>query len=176
LLALKQADRVAGSSGSATAVSRGLIEEAIEAIRALAVELRPKVLDDFGLAPALERLAAVESRRTGMRIEVAEPGPLERLPYDCELALYRIAQELLGDAAGGGGAGARILLEQSAEATALVVEIDGPVADPGEATLEGLRERLRLLRGRLAVTVRPAGGTTIRAEVRGHRTIGPAAA
>jgi signal transduction histidine kinase len=178
LLALKHADRAPDLSRSsgATAVSRGLIEEAIEAIRVLAVELRPKVLDDFGLTAALERLAAVESSRTGMRIEVAEPAPLERLPRDVELALYRIAQELLADAGGGRSTAARIALEQSADTTALVVEIEGPGADPGEAALEGLHARLRLLRGRLAVTVRPAGGKTIRAEVRRPRTIGRAAA
>jgi signal transduction histidine kinase len=177
LLALKHAERapVSGESAGATAVSRGLIEDAIRAIRALAVDLRPKVLDDFGLAAALERLAAVESSRTGMRIEVAESGTIERLPCEVELALYRIAQELLAEA-GGETAGARIVLEQSADRTALVVEIDGPSTHLGEAALEGPRERLRLLGGRLAVTLRPAGGRTIRAEVRGHRTIARAAA
>jgi signal transduction histidine kinase len=178
LLALKHADRALDSSGSAgpTAVSRGLIEEAIEAIRALAVDLRPKVLDDFGLAPALERLAAVESSRTGMRIEFAEPGPLERAACEVELALYRIAQELLAGAGGGETAGARIALEQDADTTALVVDIDGPETHPREATLESLGERLRLLSGQLTVTARPAGGRTIRAEVRRPRTISRAAA
>jgi signal transduction histidine kinase len=165
LLALKRAERAAGSSGStgATAVSRGLIEEAIEDVRALAVDLRPKVLDDFGLTAALERLAAVESSRTGMRIEVAQRGPVDRLPCEVELALYRIVQELLADV----GGGARIVLEQSADTTALVVELDGSAAPTAETRLDGVRERLRMLGGRLAVTPRPSGGRTLRAEVPG---------
>ncbi len=63
-------------------------------VRRLAVELRPKALDDFGLVPALERLRDTFSEQTGMRVDL-ESQIRERLPADVETALYRIVQEAL---------------------------------------------------------------------------------
>ena len=68
--------------------------ETLHDVRRLAVELRPKALDDFGLVPALERLRETFSEQTGMRVEL-ESQIRERLPADVETALYRIVQEAL---------------------------------------------------------------------------------
>ena len=102
LIALRQAEQTADPdlAASAVATSRGMIEETIQAVRNLAVGLRPKVLDDFGLVPAVERLAAGLSDRTGMQIDVSERGWSDRPPAEIELALYRIVQDALASAAG----------------------------------------------------------------------------
>ena len=68
--------------------------ETLQDVRRLAVELRPKALDDFGLVAALERLARDVRRADRDRVELeAQIG--ERLPAEVETALYRIVQEAL---------------------------------------------------------------------------------
>ena len=65
------------------------------ACRRLAVELRPKALDDYGLAAALERLTHTFAGQTGLKLEMESQLGSERLPSDIETALYRIVQEAL---------------------------------------------------------------------------------
>ena len=62
-------------------------------MRRLAVELRPKVLDDFGLVPALERLTETFAAQTGIDVRFESGLGDERLPAEVETALYRIVQE-----------------------------------------------------------------------------------
>ena len=168
LITLRRAEQTGDPARSASAVttSRGLIEETIQAVRSLAVDLRPKVLDDFGLVPAIERLAAVLSERTGMHVDVAKRGWTERPPGEIELALYRIVQDALASAADRNAHRVHIVLERNAGKAAVVVETDGSGdGAESEAGSDWLRERVRLLDGRLAVTSRAAGGTTLRAEI-----------
>jgi PAS domain S-box-containing protein len=73
---------------------RGLLTKIEEQLRHLSHELRPTILDDLGLRPALEFLADGVSRRTGLQILV-EGAPAKRLPAPTETALYRIVQEAL---------------------------------------------------------------------------------
>ena len=61
----------------------------------MAVQLRPKALDDFGLAAALERLAQTFSETTGMHVELEAQLGEARLPAEVETTLYRIVQEAL---------------------------------------------------------------------------------
>jgi signal transduction histidine kinase len=168
LIALRHDEQQAGSAeqGSSAATSRALIEATIQAVRRLAVDLRPKVLDDFGLVPAVERLAETLSERTGISVDVDGRGWTARLPGEIELALYRTVQEALANSAGRDLHAVRIVLEQKTGKAAVAVETDGfgDGTDAGVG-LEGLRERLRLLDGRLAVAPRGAGRTTLRAEV-----------
>ena len=73
---------------------RGLLTKIEEQLRHISHELRPTILDDLGLRPALEFLADGVSRRTGLQILV-EGSPGKRLPAPTETALYRIVQEAL---------------------------------------------------------------------------------
>src|SRR5207245_941540 len=73
---------------------RGLLTKIEEQLRHLSHELRPTILDDLGLGPALEFLAEGVSKRTGLSITV-EGSPGKRLPAPTETALYRIVQEAL---------------------------------------------------------------------------------
>src|SRR5438552_4650934 len=73
---------------------RGLLTKIEEQLRHLSHELRPTILDDLGLHPAIEFLADGVSRRTGLQITV-EGVPGKRMPAPTETALYRIVQEAL---------------------------------------------------------------------------------
>ena len=74
---------------------RELVVQTLQDVRQLAVELRPKVLDDFGLVPALERLTETFGAERD-RLEIEMLSRIEgRLPEEIETALYRIVQEAL---------------------------------------------------------------------------------
>ena len=86
---------------------RGEIVETLQSVRRLAVELRPKALDDFGLVPALENLADAFGGDSGIAIDVEANLDETRLPAEVETALYRIAQEALTNVAKHSGGRAR---------------------------------------------------------------------
>jgi signal transduction histidine kinase len=169
LITVRRAMQVRDADRSADAVGRSceLIEETIKAIRALAVELRPKVLDDYGLVPAVERLAGTVSERTGMQVAVTDRGlGAERPPSEIELALYRTVQDGLASVGGRCARDVRIVLERSGNIAAVVVEADGCTAGAEPwVGLDGLRERIRLLNGRVAFSHAAIGGAEIRAEI-----------
>ena len=74
---------------------RELVVATLQDVRRLAVELRPKVLDDFGLVPALERLTQGFAEQTGIAVDLEASALTERLPVEVETAIYRIVQESL---------------------------------------------------------------------------------
>src|SRR5208337_1476605 len=75
---------------------RGITAALLDEVRRLARGLRPSVLDDLGLAAALERYAADYTHAHGIAVDVVAPElALTRLPAEVETALYRIAQETL---------------------------------------------------------------------------------
>ena len=80
---------------AAGAELRELIVATLQDVRDLAVQLRPKALDDFGLVAAVERLARTISEATGIAVDVESRLGHERLPEEVETTLYRIVQEAL---------------------------------------------------------------------------------
>jgi signal transduction histidine kinase len=149
---------------------RELAVAALQDVRRLAVELRPKALDDFGLAPALERLASLFAEQTGIRVDLEHTLGGTRLPAGVETALYRITQEALTNVAKHANASrvSIVVTRKDASVTA-VIEDDGRGIDPSLRTdsgfgLLGMRERVELLGGRLQVEGGP-GGTAVIAEV-----------
>ena len=96
LLGLKAVEEAKSDAERAEALA-GVHEQVLGTlhdVRRIAVELRPKALDDFGLVAALERLRDTFSEQTGMHVEL-ESHIGDRLPSDVETALYRIVQEAL---------------------------------------------------------------------------------
>jgi signal transduction histidine kinase len=156
---------------AAVADLRSLVLETLHDVRRLAVELRPKALDDFGLVPALERLAASFGEQTGVKVELETRLAAERLPTETETALYRIVQEALTNVVKHAQARrVSILLTTKNGAVAAVIEDDGQGFDPAETREEGLglvgmRERLALVGGRLTIESSPGSGTTLVGEV-----------
>lgn len=140
-------------------------------LHAIAVRLRPKALDDFGLEAALTAHAEEWSRQSGVRIDVHAPRERERLPDATESAIYRVVQEALTNIARHSGAGhASLVLERRDGQVIVVVEDDGTGFDPDIETraadapglgLLGVRERVALLGGTVAIESAPGTGTSL---------------
>jgi signal transduction histidine kinase len=156
---------------SALADVRELVVGALQDVRRLAVELRPKVLDDFGLVPALERLTNGFTDQTGIVVELEPRLPAARLPSEIETALYRIVQEALTNIVKHAQATkVSVVLTRAGDSVKMVVEDDGRGFSRGESSGEGLglvgmRERIALVNGRLDIESSPGAGTTLVAEV-----------
>ncbi len=149
---------------------RGLLNQIEGQLRHLSHELRPTILDDLGLCPALEFLAQGVSTRTGLLITVK--GSTEgRLPLSIETALYRIVQEALTNISKHARATrVRIQFQRAARRIRCVVRDDGIGFDvpsvlhrKGEQGLGliGIRERLNALGGTLQITSAPGRGTEL---------------
>jgi signal transduction histidine kinase len=170
LLGLKAVE-TADDVPAALANLRELVVGTLQDVRRLAVELRPKALDDFGLVPAVERLVETFRAATGMSVQLESRLGEARLPSEVETTLYRVVQEGLTNIAKHAGAQtvSVLLVRRNASVSALV-EDDGTGfsrADEAEGGigLAGMRERLALLDGRLTIESDPATGTTLVAEV-----------
>ncbi len=170
LLGLKMVEN-ADDKAPAVAQLRELVVATLQDVRRLAVELRPKALDDFGLVPALERLVETFVETTGIRVDFQSQLGEDRLPSEVETTLYRIVQESLTNVAKHAGARrVSVLLVRRAGAATALVEDDGHGFDAedelrGGIGLAGMRERLALLDGRLTVESTRGTGTTLIAEV-----------
>jgi len=159
---------VDGPVAHAAARLRQLAEQSLQEARSLARGLRPTVLDDLGLEPALERLIAesAESSRMQASFEYDSPSGA-RLPEPVETALYRIVQEALTNVMKYAAA-KRVLvrIRQSADVIEALVQDDGRgfiVKRAGAATvgLGSIRERAALLGGTAEITSSPGGGTSV---------------
>ncbi len=156
--------------GQALKTVREQVVETLHDVRRLAVELRPKALDDFGLVPALERLAETFVEQTGLKLDLEAQLGDERLPGEIETALYRMVQEALTNIVKHAQArSVSIVLTNARGAIAALIEDDGRGFDVDAARegmgLDGMRERLGLIGGKLKIESRPGGGTTLVAEV-----------
>jgi signal transduction histidine kinase len=154
----------------AAAELRELVLSTLHDVRRLAVELRPKALDDFGLEAALERLTTTFAEQTDIAVEY-HAHFTERLPADVETALYRIVQEALTNIVKHAQATrVSLVVTRQRNAVKAVIEDDG-IGFEQEATradglgLLGMRERLQLVGGRFTIETGPDSGTTIVAEV-----------
>jgi signal transduction histidine kinase len=167
LVLLAQQSQRLLASGDTEGAGRqlSLLEEnarlALSETRSLVAATSPAALDDGGLHPALDRLAARFTRETGVLVTVSADvaTPLNRAS---EVALLRCAQEGLANIRKHSGAGvARLALITSESGTTLTVEDDGSGFDPttvGDGFgLSGMRERLALVGGDLELETSPAG-------------------
>jgi signal transduction histidine kinase len=173
LLRLKPLEQSAASEEARAEVAsvRELVVSTLQDVRRLAVELRPSALDDFGLVPAVERLAETFREQTGLAVDLEAQLADERLPSEVETALYRVVQEALTNVVKHSGADrVSILLARKSRAVVAVVEDDGSGFDPGTTRegalgLAGMRERVGLVGGRLRIESSAETGTTLVAEV-----------
>jgi signal transduction histidine kinase len=172
LLGLKTVEDAADPQQRAEALKavREQVVETLHDVRRLAIELRPKALDDFGLVPALERLAHTFVDQTRLKLDIEAHLGRERLPSEVETALYRMVQEALTNIATHAQArSVSILLRRANGAITAVIEDDGRGFDSSAVRdgtgLDGMRERLALIGGRLKIESRLGGGTTLVAVV-----------
>jgi signal transduction histidine kinase len=149
---------------------RQLLDKMDEQLRQLAHEIRPTVLDDLGLAPALEFLADGMSKRSGLAISV-EGSTGGRLPSAVETTLYRNVQEALNNVTRHAGAKhVTVILTREPRAVHCTIQDDGVgfnvaevIATRGERGLGhvGMRERLDAVQGTLLITSTPGQGTEL---------------
>jgi signal transduction histidine kinase len=154
---------------------RRLTRGALAEMRALLVELRPGALTELPLGELLRQLAQATVGRTRLEIGVEVSGqPDGPLPPDVQVALYRIAQEALSNAARHARAGrARVRLDHEPVGLALVVEDDGRGFDPaavppGHLGVGIMRERAAAVGAALRVDSAPGAGTRVAVEWRRH--------
>jgi two-component system sensor histidine kinase UhpB len=147
----------------------GQIEQAIGRVRTLATELRPAVLDDLGLGPAIEWEIQQFAQRTGVGCEVDLPAPPPSLDAERATDVFRILQEALTNVARHArAASVRVRLWTGPKRLELEVRDDGRGIAAGEASdrralgLLGMRERALRWGGDVTVRSRPEGGTCVR--------------
>ena len=153
--------------------AKGLAAETLQSVRNLAAGLRPSILDDLGLGPAVEWQAREFSRRTGIPVEVSREGLPPELPDGHRTCLYRVVQEALTNCARHAEAHEiRIALGAGSGRLSLTVEDDGrglPALDhnggAGGLGLIGIEERVRELGGTLAIRSQAGKGTSLNASI-----------
>jgi two-component system, NarL family, sensor histidine kinase UhpB len=153
---------------TALAEVREEVGRSLETIRRLARELRPSALDDLGLVAALDAHAQEFGRRTGIEVRFVHDGAQPRLDPPIELALFRVAQEALTNAAKHAGVRVATLRFVASDRLAvLVISDDGRGFDTASAAagvgLYSMRERMLLVGGLLTINAGERG-VEVRAE------------
>jgi PAS domain S-box-containing protein len=175
---LHTVQRLCPTSDAAAHVDDGIrvLDEALEQVRDLSLDLRPSLLDDLGLVPALRWYAGRHARRTGLKPEVFTnlPQPDARFARDVETACFRIAQEALTNVARHAHASeVSVSLGIDEENLHLVINDNGAGFDAevlkkrasSAATLgfQGMRERAEAVGGSFKIVSAPSKGTQINA-------------
>jgi len=158
-----------------------LVQQTVGEARQVIADLRPTVLDDFGLATAIrQQVERLEGEGRAVEFEEALDG--ERLPTAMETALYRVAQEAMANIRKHAGEGARVRVTLRREAGSISLSIrdwgrgfsvEGAdryrarrMIEPGERVgLSSMRERISLLGGTLSIFSEPGVGTEVTAKV-----------
>jgi two-component system sensor histidine kinase UhpB len=144
--------------------------EGVDAVREIALGLRPPALDEFGLRAALVALVSALGERTGVTMRHRIDRHLPALDPEVELAIYRVAQEAITNVARHAAARrAELTLDHRDGTLSLSVRDDGrgiADADTQASTgIAGMRERALLAGGTLWIAALEGGGTEVRMEV-----------
>jgi signal transduction histidine kinase len=148
-----------------------LAEKTLGSVRHIAMGLRPAMLDDLGLGPALEWQGREFFRRTGIPITVQIAGLLDGLPDSHRTCVFRVVQEALTNCAKHAKAeNIRVVVHGAPDLLSVTVQDDGEgigQSDGGTRGLGllGIEERVRELGGTIEVVSQPAKGTLLRAEI-----------
>jgi signal transduction histidine kinase len=162
--------------GSRLTDSLALVEEIAKLVRNVMDDLRPDVLDDYGLVPALRWYGAQFGKRTGISVSVQGDDPPLRLPEEIESALFRISQEALTNVAKHSEAKEVVLtIEKTENLVCLTIKDDGRGFDLLSSPMAGerhgwgmliMQERAQAVGGQLHVESGPEKSTRIIVEVK----------
>jgi signal transduction histidine kinase len=176
LAALKR-EAAAGTRGleNRLAGTQRLLEKTMKIVHRCARELRPPILDDLGLVPALHAFMRQFTQRTRIPIRFTAFAAVERLDSDKRTVLYRVGQESLTNIAKHAQATrVRVAIRKVAGNVRLEIHDDGKsfrvqrVLTGGKVTrlgLLGMRERVEMVGGTFSVLSAPGKGTTVRAQI-----------
>ncbi len=152
--------------GAAAAEGRRLIDQVFRTVRDLALGLRPSMLDDLGLMPALEWLARDVSHRYSVDAALHAQGDLDALPDRYRTCVFRVVQEALTNCVRHAQARSiEVTVTGRPDSLAIAVHDDGIGFDPARPRsglgLRGIEERVKELAGTMGITSTAGGGTTI---------------
>jgi two-component system, NarL family, sensor histidine kinase UhpB len=153
-----------------------LAQRTLDGVRALAQQLRPAVLDDYGLIPALRLLVQQYAMKNGPSLIFESSGTFaHRFPSLVETMLFRVAQEALTNAMRYANATTiRLYIREEASAIHLIVRDNGvgfvPANQKTGVGIRGMGERIHVVGGQFQVFSEPGRGTTITATVPLHNT------
>ncbi|MDK2856904.1 MAG: hypothetical protein PWQ29_59 [Verrucomicrobiota bacterium] len=152
-----------------------LVEESVDIVHRFAQELRPTVLDDLGLIPALHAFMKNFMKETGIRVTLKAFAGVEKLSGDKRTALYRVAQEALTNVARHAHASrAEVSFRKLPNAVHMQIKDNGqsfevkrviPLRENVRLGLLGMRERMEMVGGTLTIDSAPGDGTTIHAQI-----------
>lgn len=150
-----------------------MLDRTVAATRRMAADLRPLMLDDLGLVPAIEWLASNFMQRCGVPCTLSVNDELElELPEPYATAVFRIVQESLNNIAKHAAASqVMVTLDKTQDAVRLRVQDDGcgffsdGARKPQSLGLMGLRERAQLLGGSVAISSARGKGTTVEVSI-----------
>jgi signal transduction histidine kinase len=160
---------------SKIARTQRLVEHSVKEVHRFARELRPAVLDDLGLIPALHAYSKSLAERKKIKIQLTAFGGVEALGAAKRIVLFRVAQEALTNVARHANASqvhlsikeisGAIRMEISDNGQAFPVEKILQAKNPKRLGLVGMRERIEMVGGSLTIESRAGAGTTVRAEI-----------
>jgi signal transduction histidine kinase len=152
-----------------------LVEKSVDIVHRFARELRPTVLDDLGLIPALHSFMKSFAKRTGVRTSLTAFAAVERLDTAKRTVLFRVAQEALNNVARHAQASRmEVSIQKLPDCICMKIKDDGKSFDVERALhanggkrlgLLGMRERLEMVGGKFVVESSPGKGTTILAQI-----------
>lgn len=151
--------------------AKRLNADAMRAIRDLAMGLRPSMLDDFGLEPALEWQGREFSRHTGVPATVQVQGVLDDLTDAQRTCIYRVVQEALTNCARHANArNVLVAVNANGDLINVIVQDDGAGFNSANKPqrglgLVGMKERVQAIDGRVMIVSQPNRGTTVRVEI-----------
>ena len=162
--------------------TRLLVEKSVNIVHRFARELRPAVLDDLGLIPALHTFMKDFTTRTGVRTRLTAFAGVEQLDTARRTALYRVAQEALNNVARHAQASrVDVTIQKDPQGVCMKIQDNGRsfqvertlCANNGKRLgLLGMRERLEMVGGKFVIVSLPGQGTTITAQIPFGKTRG----
>ena len=160
------ADRVADIRAHLDSI-KTLAQRTVNQVRDLALLLRPSMLDDLGLAPALNWHARETSKRTGLNVMVSADDTINSLPDEHRTCIYRLVQEAVNNAVRHAKARTvEVAVRREDQMVNVTVQDDGAGFDTRFMRglgLLGMEERVRRLGGRLKISSEPGRGTMVHA-------------
>jgi signal transduction histidine kinase len=157
------------------ASTQRLVEKSVDIVHRFARELRPTVLDDLGLIPALHSFMKSFTARTGVRVRLTVFAAVEQIDTTKRTVLFRVAQEALTNVARHAHASwVEVSIRKLRDCVCMSIKDDGQSFDVkrvlhskgnGRLGLLGMRERLEMVGGNLVVESEPGKGTTVQAQL-----------
>jgi len=183
VILLRQVDKLTLVADNLSPQNAELVEEMrkqtakiMDGVHRFSQDLRPSVLDDLGLLPALEWLTSDLTEHFGITVDMKVEGKVRRFSPEIELVLFRVAQEALRNVGKHSGASkVSVTLKFGDGRAVLTVEDEGKgfelpermddLTVAGKLGLAGMQERAQLIGGRLRLQSEPGKGTTVTLEV-----------